>query len=311
MTWGNAQLTEVSIRRSDYGSGLDENLDKAIKLCGGLDINNGSRVIIKINLCDFRPPETGAITHPKFLDALLKYLNKNFANLEIYIVESEATSAAPDLFVKWFDFQSLIRKHGAHWANLSKTPRREKKINGRHFKKLAVSELFDDSFFITLPKMKTHSITKITCALKNQFGCLVVKRKIKFHRFLDDAIVDANLAMRPDFCIVDGILGLGTERGPSWGIPVKAKTIVAGSDPVAVDCVCSKIMGFNPHLVGHVRKAAASGVGRMRYQLLGDSLDDIRADFHFSAFDWYVFRIASFLQARAAHEQRNGGGYHG
>jgi len=106
--------------------------------------------------------------------------------------------------------------------------------------------LFEDSYFITMAKMKTHSLTKISCALKNQYGCLMEKRKIKFHRFLDDAIMDANLAMRPDFCLVDGIVGLGTARGPVWGIPINARSIVAGSDPVAVDCVCAKIMGLIP-----------------------------------------------------------------
>jgi uncharacterized protein (DUF362 family) len=270
-----------------------------------MNIQKNSRIIVKINLCDFRPPETGAITHPRFLDAVLKYLNRNFANHEIYVVESEATSAAPDLFIEWFGFKPILRKYGAHWANLSKTPRVEKKIDGRHFRRLWISELFDDSFFITLPKLKTHSITKITCALKNQFGCLVEKRKIKFHRFLDDAIVDANMAMRPHFCIVDGIVGLGTARGPAWGIPIKSGSIIAGSDPVAVDCACSKIVGFNPYFIGHVRKAAASKIGSMKYQIVGDSLSSVRTNFQFSAFDWYTFRLASFLKDRAVRVRKN------
>jgi len=86
--------------RSGYGSELEHRIREAIRACGGLAIRDRSRIVIKINLCDFRPPETGAITDPRFLDAFLGYLDDCYPDHEIYVVENEATSAAPDLFVE-------------------------------------------------------------------------------------------------------------------------------------------------------------------------------------------------------------------
>lgn len=294
-------LTDVSVvKSSSYRETLYDNIKKAIELCGGLDLDNGDDIIIKINLCDFRPPETGAITHPMFLDAFLKYLRLNFRNLKIKVVESDATSTDADMFVKWFGFLPIINKWDAKWVNLSKTLLFKKEIPGRRFRTLLISEIFrHEHFFITMAKLKTHCITKISCALKNQFGCIPEKRKIKFHPFLDDVIVDANLAMPPDFCIVDGIIGLGGVRGPTWGPPINSKLIVAGSDPVAVDAVCAKIMGFSPYFISHIRKAEASGVGKIKHKILGENIGEIRADFCFNIPEWMLFRVGTFLQSRA------------
>lgn len=68
-----------------------ESLLRGKPIWGGVDLDDGDNVVIKINLCDFRPPETGAITHPKFLAALLKYLRTNFRGLKIKVVESLAS----------------------------------------------------------------------------------------------------------------------------------------------------------------------------------------------------------------------------
>jgi uncharacterized protein (DUF362 family) len=49
---------------------------------------------------------------------------------------------------------------------------------------------------------------------------------------------------RQIFCIVDGIVG-GEGNGPLDPAPRHAGAIIAGKNPVAVDLVCSRLMGFN------------------------------------------------------------------
>jgi len=290
-------IKSVSIVRSGYDH-LYTNLRRVIHLSGGLTVKDHESVVVKINLCDFRTPETGAITHPMFLEAVLRYLRENYEGLNIYVVESDATVARPDLFIKWFDFLPIFQKWNAVWCNLSEEKTVAKDINGLYFQKLDVPQIFEDSYFITLPKMKTSSVTKISCALKNQFGCIPTRRKIVFHPKIDDVIADANLAMRPNFCIVDGIIGMGGSQGPAFGVPVPAHVIVAGDDPVAVDTVCARIMGFNPLFIGHVRKAAKSNVGSTRYKVLGDQIKEVKANFRWSALEAFVIKMGEHLQSR-------------
>jgi uncharacterized protein (DUF362 family) len=100
--------------------------------------------------------------------------------------------------------------------------------------------------------------------------------------------------MRPDYCIVDGIVGMGGVKGPDLGTPIKSNVIVTGRDPVSVDSVCAKIMGFNPYFIGHVRKAERAGIGSMSYKLIGEDLT--RKDFEFNHLYSWILRLVMSLK---------------
>jgi len=293
----SARASVISISRSEY-SNVFTNVERAITLVGGMPLSDHNSVVIKINLCGARTPETGAITHPLFLDAILRYLHKNFENLEIYVVESDATTAQPDLFIEWFGFLPILKRWNVTYINLSKQRTFIKKINGRFFREIALPQILEKAFFITLPKLKTSLLTGITCCLKNQFGCLPEVRKVKYHKHIDDVIVDANLATKPDFCIVDAITAMGGELGPGLGTPIPLNAIICGKDPVAVDASCAKLIGFNPRRIGHIRKAAKAGIGSMKYKVVGDEIPKI--DFETNKFKMGLFRLGSWLQARTS-----------
>lgn len=275
-------MSLVGVKRSSYINVYDR-IESAVELGGGMDVKNGDNVIIKINLCDFRQPETGAVTHPIFLDATLNYLRSNFDGLNIFVVESDASSARPDLLIKWLGFESILKKNGAKYINLSKIEASKKTIHGRFFREMDVPTILNEPhYFISMAKLKTAMLTKITCCLKNQFGCIPYWNKVKFHDRLDDIIVDANLAMKPDFCIVDGIIGMGGAKGPNDGVPLNYETIITGKDPVAVDSTCARIMGFTPFFVGHIRKAHLSSIGQMKCRIAGESLNQVKKDSEYS-----------------------------
>jgi uncharacterized protein (DUF362 family) len=157
-----------------------------------------------------------------------------------------------------------------------------------------------------LPKLKTNLLSNITCCLKNQFGCNPRLDKQQLHSSLDKAIVALNLAVgAPDFCIVDGIVGVGGIWGPSFGPPIYSEVIVAGSDAVAVDSVCAKIMGFNPRRIGHIRLAAKKGVGNPHYVIAGERLETVKQDFEWSGSQAMLFKLALRFQARAFKRKTN------
>jgi uncharacterized protein (DUF362 family) len=291
-------ITRIAAVKATYASAYRE-LSRAMELLGPINTRH-LPVVIKINLCAARTPETGAITHPLMLDALLHYLRDLDADGKITVVESEATAARPHIFKDWFGFTPILEKYNAEWCNLSKADSVLKHVEGRFLKEIPVPVIFENSFFITLPKLKTHVLTGITCCLKNQFGCLQKVRKITFHKHLDDVIVDANLAMKPDFCVVDGIIAMGGNLGPGVGVPIPLNAIICGSDPVAVDAFCAKLVGFNPSRLGHIRKAANSKLGSTRYIAVGDEIPEI--DFEVSKVGMTLLKVASHLSKRSKHK---------
>lgn len=288
----------ISIKRTNGYKNLSSIISSAIEDIGGLELSDNDRVLIKPNLCNFRAPSSGAIIHPLFLDAFLCYLNREFTNLDVTVIESDATSSIPEVTLKWFGFDKILERWNAKWYNLSHNPTIKKTINGFYFKEIEISEIFNYcDYFITLPKLKTHSVTKITASLKNQFGCIPYKNKVEFHKNIHDVIADANLTMKPDLCLVDGIVSMGGGVA-IYGVPIKSDILIAGKNPVSVDTVCAKLFGYNPEKIAHINKSKKLGVGSDKYMLAGDIEDirEIKIDREFPFYKEVVYDLGRYLQ---------------
>ena len=114
-------------------------------------------------------------------------------------------------------------------------------------------------FLVSMPKLKTHHWAGVTLSLKNMFGvvpggCYGWPKNVLHWAGIDGAILDVNAAARPDFAIVDGIVGM-EGNGPIQGTPKACGVLVFGDDPVAVDATCCRIMGFNPLKVKYLAQA--------------------------------------------------------
>jgi uncharacterized protein (DUF362 family) len=197
----------------------------------------------------------------------------------------------------------VLQKWNAEFVNLSKLRTVGRKINGRYFDEVTVPELFElPHFFITLPKPKINPISTITCCLKNQFGCLPIVEKSIYHPHLDDVIADVNKAIPVNLCLVDGIIAQGGAQGPAFGVPIPLNTIICSKDPVATDTFCARLMGFHPRFIGHIRKSSTSGVGSMKYEVVGDPVEKV--DFETSRLEMRLIKFAGFLSRRSQRKFR-------
>lgn len=300
-------MSIVSAVSSSYENVYDR-LKGAIQLSGGLIPDHHDKILVKINFCDVRTPDTGAVSHPIFLDALLRILREQFNNLPVYVIESDSTVVLADEFLRWLGYKEILDKWDVPFINLSKEESTVKQINGLYFKELPVANIFNNAFYITLAKLKTNSLSQITCALKNQYGCMPEVFKSTYHTVLDKAIADVNLAYPPDFCLVDGIVGHGGIQGPAFGIPIPSKVIIAGVDPVATDTVCARVMGIPPSLVGHLHTCEHVGVGKPDYELVGDPLPKV--DFHTSLLGMLVFKMGTNIKKSSDMKRRKDSHFH-
>jgi len=119
---------------------------------------------------------------------------------------------------------------------------------------------------ISVPALKNHSKTGVTLSLKNVAAGFMSGRVYGFYKFgcpheaIPAWISDVASMFKIDYAVVDGIWGM-EGNGPISGEPVPMDLIVAGADPVAVDAVCTAIMGFDPRNIGHITEAARNGLG--------------------------------------------------
>jgi uncharacterized protein (DUF362 family) len=138
---------------------------------------------------------------------------------------------------------------------------------------------------ISLPVIKTHIRTGITCGLKNMKGVLPGDEKKRTHKLgLDRGIVDLNRVAKPTFTIVDGIVGVqGTWSSHADAINrVPLGVVLASSDVVAVDAVCAAVAGFDPNEILHIQLAAEANLGAAdlnEIEVRGEAIEDVKHPF--------------------------------
>ncbi len=140
-------------------------------------------------------------------------------------------------------------------------------------------------FLVSMPKLKTHHWAGVTLSLKNMFGivpgsCYGWPKNVLHWAGIDRAILDINAVARPDFAIVDGIVGM-EGNGPIQGTPKASKVLILGDDPVAVDATCCRVMGLVPERVKYLSRAG-SLLGHLsceKIRQLGEDLGSTRTAF--------------------------------
>jgi len=140
-------------------------------------------------------------------------------------------------------------------------------------------------FLVSMPKLKTHHWAGVTLSLKNMFGivpgsCYGWPKNILHWAGIDRSILDINAAARPDFAIVDGIVGM-EGNGPIQGTAKAAGVLLFGDDPVAVDATACRVMALRPEKVPYLARAGTM-LGHLdptKIQQLGEAVSSVRTPF--------------------------------
>jgi uncharacterized protein (DUF362 family) len=112
---------------------------------------------------------------------------------------------------------------------------------------------------VSMPKMKTHHWAGATLSMKNLFGLVPGgvygwPKNVLHWAGIAECIADLHTLFPRTFALVDGIVGM-EGNGPIQGVPKQAGVIVAGSDMVAVDATCCRIMGIDPLKIEYLKLA--------------------------------------------------------
>jgi uncharacterized protein (DUF362 family) len=129
------------------------------------------------------------------------------------------------------------------------------------------SRLGDAGSFVSVALAKTHSLTMVTGALKNMFGLLPRKDQNFYHPDIHEVILDLNRMFRSSLCLIDGRMGL---EGVISGNPRDLGCVILGRNPVSVDAIMARVMGFNPERIRQIVEAERHGLGSMHPEVVGD-----------------------------------------
>jgi uncharacterized protein (DUF362 family) len=243
-------------------------------------LSGWSRVLVKVNFITVKTWDSGATTDPIVVEAIVQKLKS--LPVQIYVVESDATLTSADEAFKATGMKEMAERNGVECLNLRHAKERVKMeiANGEALGTITVPRIVTESAIISAAKLKTHGSTGVTLGMKNMFGLLPDKFKAKYHaRGINKVIVDINTVLKPSLTVVDGFVGM-EGSGPSDGTPVEMDVIIAGKDVVATDATATRIMGFEPREINHIRKAYEKGLGNIDdIQILGERLESVAKPF--------------------------------
>ena len=253
---------------------------------GGLAdyVHPGDRVALKVNMLMGKPPDRHITTHPELVAAVAEAVLAIGARP--FIIDSPGGPYIPTALRLAYErcgFAAIARELGIE-LNLDTSTAT---VNASSGLRLMAAELLrpavEADVLINLPKLKTHGLTTLTCAVKNMFGLIPGMQKIEYHLRSPDVddfcgmLVDIANLSAPELSIVDAVIGMEGE-GPSGGSPRQVGLIIAGENMHAVDSYASRLIGLSPTDVPTLRLAQAAGMlpnDPDRIRVLGTRLDPI------------------------------------
>ena len=248
--------------------GYDENLlrERLVALLlplGGMErfVRPGQRVLLKPNLLAGKPPEAAVTTHPVLVKLVTELVRA--AGAEVVVGDSPGIGS----------FERVAEKSGIRKAVESAggqlIPFGETRSVGSlgTFRQLELATAYlDADVVINLPKLKTHEMMTLTCAVKNLYGTVVGAAKAGLHltaghskELFAGLLLEIAFVRPVALTIVDGIVAM-EGNGPNSGTPRQMGLLLAGENPVAVDTVAAYLAGIPADLLPVEREARRRGL---------------------------------------------------
>ena len=252
-------------------------------------LKSSGEVFIKPNGIDGQPY---CYTRPEAVEAAIEYWNEHGAK-KVYLFENSTQSNATRLVYAVTGYEDICRRTGAVPVFLDEDETVTLTFDGRdgeddgyeqttfEMPMFVVKNLIlnkDKNLYISLPKLKTHSMAGVTMGVKNQWAFPCQSARGFDHNYkLADKLVDVLSYVRPDFTIIEGVEGTIYGHYPVTALADEAvlplRVLVAGKNVVATDMVGARIYGYTLDDVPHLKIAVERG-----YSEDVESLDDIEID---------------------------------
>ena len=277
--------SRIAIRRAaNYQADLSELLFETLR---EFDLPvRGKKVLLKPNLVGLDP--LGVMnTHPAVIAAAREgFLRLGAAN--VFVGDGPALDRDTEAVAESIRLREHIGPLPRTFVdlNVDEVERVPLRTRASRLKELYLPKtVLGADFVVSMPKMKTHHWAGVTLSLKNMFGivpgsCYGWPKNTLHWAGIERAILDINATVRPNFAIVDGIVGM-EGNGPIQGVPKPCGVVVLGDDPVAVDATCARIMGLAPGRIKYLARAGTL-LGHLnddKIQQLGESVGSVRTPF--------------------------------
>ncbi len=227
----------------------------------------GDRVLLKPNMLAAKTPDEAVTTHPTLVRVVAELVRATGAL--VMVGDSPGING----------FQRVAERTGIGLAALESgavlTPFEEtvELTGGGMFRRIDLARAYwEADKVINLPKLKTHEMMTMTCAVKNLFGAVVGTEKAGWHLKAGTSrmqfarlLLEIYLLKKPTLNIVDGIVAMEGD-GPGSGDPINLNALIAGVNPLAVDVLAGHLAGIPSNLLHIEREAERMGLEGVQWE---------------------------------------------
>jgi len=284
------QQAQAFVAKVDhYRQNIAETIKRGIRELGvAPEELTGKRILLKPNLVETASGAAHINTHPLVIrGAIEAFLGLGAASVAVAegpghrrdsLAVYEESGLADVLTEDRIPFHDLNYMNGYQLSNAGRQS---------SLRTLTFPDVFKQmDWIVSVAKMKTHHIAGATLTMKNLFGVMPGiyygwPKNVLHHVGVENSILDINATLKPQFAIVDGIVGMEGD-GPIMGDPKKAGVLVMGRNLPAVDATCCRIMGIDPYKVSYLERAdnwlgpIAEGAIEQR----GEPIASVRSNFN-------------------------------
>ncbi|HUO15081.1 MAG TPA: DUF362 domain-containing protein [Verrucomicrobiae bacterium] len=261
----NLQLPEMAVITGDNPAELARS---ALEELGGIRrfVARGDVVLVKPNIGWDRTPEQAANTNPDVVTELVRQCSNAGARR---VIVTDVSCNDPRRCFERSGIAAAAQNAGAEVILPDPSLFKEVDLQGEILRAWPVfSPFLNVDKVINVPIAKHHSLTGTTLGMKNWYGMLGGPRH-QLHQKIHESLVDLADFVRPTLTMIDCYRVL-IRNGPTGGSlqdVLLKKTMVAGTDPVALDAYVSKAFwDLEVAALPYLKLAADRGLGTYEFE---------------------------------------------
>lgn len=248
--------TVHTVRCADYADALPAAFARLLSESAILPAAavSGRHVLVKPNLLTDREPDKAVTTHPALLRLVLRHLKSSGAIVSVG--DSPASAANLQAVLDRTGVGAVCREAGVPFVSFEQAGADSYETDGFRF--AIARPVAEADLIVSLPKVKSHSLTKLTAAVKNLYGAVPGYSKTTLHRLHprpDDfgRLLQAIWrVLPPTVSIADAVVGM-EGQGPANGCPVNLGFLAASADPFALDIALCRILRLRPDTIPYLK----------------------------------------------------------
>ena len=258
-----------------------QGIARGLDLLGGITafVSPEENILLKPNLLRGKGPEAACTTHPAVFEGVIDALEQAGCGRLTY--GDSPGRGNPENVADRSGIAAVAAAHHIPLAefNAGSTVDFPEGEQTKQFEIAAGVQEADA--VISICKMKTHRLTRLTGSVKNTFGCVYGLNKSASHARFPEAhafsrmLIDLNKLVAPRLYVMDGITAM-EGNGPGNGDPVAMHVLILSSDPVAVDATFARLVALDPSYLPTVVEGERMGLGHWRE----DEIDYVGDDWH-------------------------------